>query len=91
MLAELSVRGLRHLGFVAILLSLIFAACGSDQGADQTTAISKRAAFTRKALEDAALRPIAKSSVSTVSTPEARIRGGSSRPARRWMKLPKKS
>jgi hypothetical protein len=50
MLAELSVRGLRYPGLVAILLSLIFAACGSDQGADQTPTIS-RAAFTRETLE----------------------------------------
>lgn len=50
MLAELSLRGLRYLGLVPILLSLTFAACGSDQAADQAPAIS-RAAFTRGALK----------------------------------------
>lgn len=43
-------RGLRYPGLVAILLSLIFAACGGGQGADQTPTIS-RAAFMREALE----------------------------------------
>jgi hypothetical protein len=50
MLAELSVRGLRHLGLVPILLTLTFAGCGSDQGVDQTPTIS-RASFASKALE----------------------------------------
>lgn len=49
MLAELSVRGLRYLGLVAIILALVLAGCGGDQDAKQTPTISK-AVFVRKAL-----------------------------------------